>query len=321
MVWRLVRLVLVLVLLAVAAIAGGLVWTHMVVERERGPLPIVGDLLDLEKAPDLPVKVSVIETAQQPMPRSSVLDPGRDPRPDAPYTMTHPAFVIEWADGRLLLVDTGMTQAKAIEFGDLLQRFGGAGTVTPLKSAAATLATAASRVQAIVFTHLHVDHTDGLRELCPRIGHPVKVFQTSAQQDVWTFTTNEGRQILKEAGCVSPVRLTAAPLMPLDGFPGVAVIGAAGHTPGSQIIVAAVQSADGTVRRFAFSGDVTNTIDGIRNDIPKPFLYRLILVPEDDDRLGELRRYLRVLEKDQGFTVIPAHDGGHLKSLGLPAWG
>jgi glyoxylase-like metal-dependent hydrolase (beta-lactamase superfamily II) len=317
----LVRLVVVLLLLVVAAIAGGLIWTHMVVERARGPLPLVSDLLDIEKASDLPVKVSVIETAQQPMPRSAVLDPGRDPRPDAPYQMTHPSFVLEWSDGRLLLVDAGMTQPKAIEFGDLLQRFGGAGTITPLKSAAGTLGPAAARVQGIVFTHLHIDHTDGLRELCPRIGHPVKVFQTPAQQDVWTFTTSEGRRLVQESGCVSAVRLGTSPLIPLEGFPGVAVIAAAGHTPGSQLVVAAVQDASGTVKRYAFSGDVTNTIDGIRSDIPKPFLYRLVVVPEDDDRLGELRRYLRVLEREQGFVVVPSHDGGHLKSLGLPTWG
>ena len=77
---------------------------HLVVQRERGPLPMVGDVLALDKVTDLPVKVSVIETARQSMPRSGVLDPGTDPTPDAPYVMTHPAFVLEWADGRLLLV-------------------------------------------------------------------------------------------------------------------------------------------------------------------------------------------------------------------------
>jgi glyoxylase-like metal-dependent hydrolase (beta-lactamase superfamily II) len=42
------------------------------------------------------------------------------------------------------------------------------------------------------------------------------------------------------------------------------VIHAAGHTPGSQIVVAAVRDQAGTLSAWVFSGDVTNTIDGIR---------------------------------------------------------
>ena len=62
---RLIRGVVILLLLTVAVAAGGLVWMHLVVERERGPLPLVNELLDVANASDLPTKVSVIETAQQ----------------------------------------------------------------------------------------------------------------------------------------------------------------------------------------------------------------------------------------------------------------
>ncbi|MGH7894633.1 MAG: MBL fold metallo-hydrolase [Candidatus Binatia bacterium] len=321
MVWRLVRGVLALTLLIVAAVAIALTWTHLQVQRERGPLPLVTDVLDLSKPADLPTKVSVIETARQPMPRATVLDPDHDPSPQAPYVTTHPAFVVEWSDGRLLLIDTGMTRLEAIQFGDLLQRFGGAGTLDPLTTAASALGDAAARVKGIVFTHLHIDHVDGLRELCPRIGHGVKVFMTAPQIDTWTFTTAQGKRIVEEAGCSEVVRLTGKPPITLDGFPGVGVLPAGGHTPGSQVIAVAVQDHSGNIQRYLFAGDIANAIDGIRADVPKPFLYRLVIVPEDEDRLGELRRYLRALEKEHGFVVVISHDGGRLHEIGIPAWG
>ena len=319
---RLVKGVVVLVLLAIAVAAGGLVWMHMTIERERAPLPLLPDLLALgaDASADVPVKLSVVETAVQPMPRAGVLDPKTDPTPDASYVMSHPAFVLEWGDGRLLLVDVGMTRAGAVRFGQPISRFFGGGPMEPRTPVAEALGQAAGRVRGIVFTHLHDDHVDGLRELCPRIGHTVKVFMTGPQLDSWTPFTAEGKDLVERAGCTERVRIGGPALIPLDGFPGVGVVAAGGHTPGSQAIVATVRGPDGLVRRYVFAGDITNTIDGVRNDLSKPLFYRLVVVPEDDDRLGELRRYLRALERDHGFAIVVSHDAGHLASLGIPAW-
>ena len=295
MLGRLIRGALILLLLAVAGAAAGLIWMHLTVQGQRGPLPLAGELMDLSKESDLPIKVSVIETAEQVTPRRFVLDPTNDPTPDATYVMTHPSFVLEWADGRLLLVDAGMTQNGAIKFGQPMETLIGAGPTTTLKSVALALDKDVERVKGMVFTHLHLDHVDGVRDMCPRVQKPVKVFMTGGQLDTWTLFTSEGKDVVLHSGCTEPVRVAPAKLIPLEGFPGVAVIHAAGHTPGSQIVVAAVRDQAGTLERYVFSGDVTNTIDGIRNDLPKPLLYRLVIVPEDDDRLGELRRYLKAL--------------------------
>ena len=318
---RLVKGFLVLFLLAGAVVVGGLVWMHLDIEKYHAPLPLVADVLALEQANDLPVKVSVIETARQVMPRAGVLDPAHDPRPAEPYVMTHPSFVLEWADGRLLLVDVGMTKQGAVEFGEPIERFFHGQPVEPLAPVATALGAAAARVQGMVFTHLHTDHVGAISEVCARIGHPTKVFQTEAQQDSWTVFTATGKRALDESGCAQRVRLAPTALMPLEGFPGVAVVAVGGHTPGSQAIIAAVRPPGGAVRRFVFSGDVTNTIDGIREDVAKPLFYRLVVVPEDDDRLGEVRRYLRSLEKSFGFAIAVAHDQRNLATLGIPAWG
>ena len=112
------------------------------------------------------------------------------------------------------------------------------------------------------------------------------------------------------------MRLPEAPLAPLPGFPGVAVIWAAGHTPDAQVVLAAVARDGAPPRRIAFAGDVVNAVDGARFDVPKPSLYRWLVVPEDDGRLGAVRRFLGHLEQ-AGFELAPAHDLLHLRSLGL----
>ena len=167
------RLALVLaavLLLVVGAAAVMLVNAHLAVRREAAPLPTldaisavagVGILVD-----DAPVRLSVINTASQAMPRAAVLDPDRDPHPDDPYVMSHPSFVLEWKDGRLLLVDVGMTREGARAFGRPLEWLGGAQPMDPHGSAAAALGNAARRVKGIVFTHLHTDHVGGIGELC-----------------------------------------------------------------------------------------------------------------------------------------------------------
>src|SRR5215470_8692592 len=94
----------VLLIVAIAVAAGGLAWAHVAIRRERAPLPSPETIASAAQDDELPVRLSVINTASQPMPRSAVLDPHRDPNPHAPYVMSHPSFVLEWADGRILLV-------------------------------------------------------------------------------------------------------------------------------------------------------------------------------------------------------------------------
>ena len=286
---------------------------HFAMRGLGGPLPT--DLSALEGG-DLPVRLVVANTASQRLPRAQVLDPSRDPSPDAPYEMSHPAFLLVWADGRRLLVDAGMDAAAARAFGANLELVGGAPTET-WGSVVEQLPELVSGPLAIVFTHLHTDHVQGLGPLCAaRKGAEIEVFQTPAQAERRNHTTSPGAALLEEAGCARMTRLAEAPLAALPGFPGVAVIWAAGHTPGSQVVLASLGGERGAPRRLAFAGDVANAVDGILHDVPKPLLYRLLLVPEDDARLGAVRRFLAHLGQ-AGFAVLPSHDGLHLRALHL----
>ena len=292
-----------------------LVHAHIRIRQERTALPAVAEITRLAEAADRPVRLAWVNTASQPMARSSVLDPRADPGPDAPYVMSHPSFVLQWADGRLLLIDLGMTRAGALAFGNLLHRVGAAEAIVPHTTVAEALGAAAQRVRGIVFTHLHDDHVGGLDALCDVIHGPVPVFMTEAQSERPNHTDRGGRRLIRQSGCVREQRLQGEGVLGVDGFPGVGVVRVAGHTPGSQVIVAYV-GAQG----YAFVGDVVNHIDGIRSDVPKPFLYSLLIVPEDRERLGEVRRYLRGLQTDQHLILLPAHDQRWIEKAGIDSW-
>lgn len=305
----------------VVAVAALLFAAHRAIDAERAPLPTAAELSAFVDGPtaDLPVRASWIETASQPMPRSAVLDPSGDPSPDTPYVMSHPAFVLEWTDGRILLIDAGMRRESALSFGKPLELLGGAAPIVAHTATADALGAALPRVRAILFTHLHTDHVDGVIALCTAVPPPaIEAFMTVAQAERPNYTTRPGLALLDEATCVKRRLLTGGgALHAVPGFPGVAVIDAGGHTPGSEIVLARVATAQG-MRLLAFAGDTVNHLDGVHHDVPKPYLYRKLMVPESDARQSELRHFLRALERERGFTVLVSHDEGALVASGLP---
>lgn len=312
------KLVVALVVLVgglVAVVAVILVWDHIEVARLGSPVPTAAEVASVGVDVDGPVKIGWINTARQSMPRSAVLDPERDPTPEKPYVMSHPAFVLEWADGRMLLIDAGMTRDGAVEFGRLIEMLGEAGPMEPLVSVADKLGATRRRVAGAIFTHLHEDHVGGLSALCQDGPETIPVFMTPAQMDVVNYTTRAGHDAVAMAACARPTRLEGGALRDVPGFPGVAVFHAAGHTPGSQVIFTRVGGTS-----YAFVGDIANAGDGITHDIPKPYFYSLMIVPEATGRLQALRVFLRDLATRAHVTLLVSHDEQQLRGTGLPEW-
>jgi glyoxylase-like metal-dependent hydrolase (beta-lactamase superfamily II) len=311
--------------LVVLAVAGLLVEAHRAIDRERAPLPSRDELARFVDAPadDLPVRLSWIDTASQPMPRSAVLDPGKDPSPQERYVLGLTVFALEWADGRILLIDAGMRRDAALAFGKPFEKLGGASPIVVHTEVGEALGGAVERVRGIVFTHLHSDHVDGVVSLCAARGRAeLPAFMTIAQAERPNYTTRPGLALIEEAACVRKQPLAdGAALRTLPGFPGIAVIDAGGHTPGSEIILARVAGPGSRgVDLFAFAGDTVNHLDGVRYDIAKPFVYRTFLIPESEERQGELRRFLASLARERGFTVLVSHDELALRASKVPLY-
>src|SRR5690606_26561703 len=147
------------------------------------------------------------------------------------------------------------------------------------------LARAGDHADGVVFTHLHVDHVDGVRELCGDPARRLAVPMTPNQARLHNYTTSGPFETLQSLPCGDLRELPERDLAELPGFPGVFVIQAAGHTPDSQVVVAALRRG-GRPSPVVFTGDIVNHIEGINLDLGKPAVYSALVVPEDDGRLG-----------------------------------
>lgn len=311
----LVGLAVVLVV-AACGMAVLLVPAHVDVRRDHPALPALAELqAAADSAGDRPVRLRWINTASQALDRSAVLGSG-DPHPERPYRLSHSAFAVEWADGRILLVDAGMTRAQALEFGRMGEWIGGE-PIEVHSSVGEALAADAARVGAVIFTHLHVDHVEGVEELCAAADRaPIAAFMNRAQLHRTNFTTADVHASLEELACLRRVDIGAAGLLRLEAFPGVFAVPVGGHTPGSQVVVVALQQG-GRHRLAVITGDVVNNLDGIHFDVGKPALYRAFIVPEDDARLSEVRRWLRDLYRLGHVQLLVSHDELSLAASGI----
>jgi len=282
---------------------------HLQIRGLEPAPPLAADLLALDEAADRPVRLAWALTAQQ----AAFAPP--------PRMLSHPSFVLEWSDGRLLLVDLGMSQAGAEAFSGIFERLG-AEPVETFGSIGEQLGPLAERVAGVVITHLHFDHVEGARSLCDaRDGAPLPIFQVRAQADQTNFSTRGSSEMVDEVGCLRRTIVPEGPAAAVPGFPGLALIHVAGHTPGSQMLAASLAGPAGPEgpRRVIFTGDVVNDVESARIDRPKALLYRMLIIPEADAQLSRMRRFLAGLEREQGFTLAIAHDGDHLASLALPS--
>lgn len=298
-----------------------LILAHLNIAEERRPLPLPAQIMDKLEADQEkgPTQLYWINTASQTMPKSGVVETFDTEDGEKAFSMSFAAFILEWADGRLLLVDVGMDEAGARAFGAPLELLGMADPMQPRTSVAEGLGEARRKVDGVIFTHLHADHVSGIEALCKSNDFKARVFTTEAQAQRPNFTTSGGLDLLLEADCVSLTTLHEGPLHSLDDFPGIAIIRAGGHTPGSQLVVARIGSGP-TARNVIFTGDIVNQAEAIPLDRGKPLLYRTFIVPEDEVRQSSLRKFLRNLEQEHGFSSLVSHDQARLEASGLSVW-
>ena len=159
---------------------------------------------------------------------------------------------------------------------------------------------AMDRASLIVITHEHLDHIGGLSR------HP----HLKQILDVTKLTKEQ---------VDSPEYMTSAKLPDgvLDGYkplvydryvaiaPGVVLIKAPGHTPGSQMVF--VQRADGT--DYLFLGDVAWTLRNVELVRERARLITSYFIREDHDAVMlELAELHRIHEAEPNLHIIPGHD-------------
>ena len=288
------RIISSLVILVIIAVGIALIPAHIQVRGVTPELPSEEELLALTQSSDVlsgPTKLSYILTSSQPLARGQI---------------SHISILVEWENGRRFLIDAGMSRQEAENFAALLQKMDpSAGQATVNGSISELLGPDTKYVAAVGFTHLHIDHTQGIKNFCDVRGPGALLLQTESQRELHNFNTTEGADIVSSS-CLKRAAFSSGDnesLYKSPQFPGIAAFALGGHTPGSTLWVVALGD-----KVFLFSGDITNDKASLSQDTPKSAIYSYLLVPENTKRTAELRKWLHTLDQNDRFSVIVSHD-------------
>lgn len=208
-----------------------------------------------------------------------------------PSVQARTAFQVVYADGSVM-VDAGMDEQ--------VHKFFGRGVEEPYDAVAARQVDGAlRRARLIVMTHEHGDHVAGVvrgplaAELAP------KTILTRAQVRTLTTSPQMPEIRLTEAAAKRYLVLDYDTYHPLA--PGMVLISAPGHTPGSQMVYVALDSG----REYLLIGDATWHLDGVRLITGKDAPW----ITEDKAAILDQLRWLNgFLNTEPGVTIVASHD-------------
>ena len=286
MTWRCVVAVSALVAI-VAAVGPG----HVPLHAQAAP-GWTADLAEIRRIAALipgrhPLRINFLKFAESRRTKNfSVKD-----APATPSVQARTAFQVMYPDASVM-VDAGMDLA--------VHKFFGRGVEEPyFPDAAKRVEDAVARARLIVVTHEHGDHVAG-------VVHTAAASQLAPK----TILTRTQVQSLKTAPQMPEITLTddlASRFIVIDYdqyypvAPGMVLIKAAGHTPGSQMVYVALESG----REYLLIGDATWHMDGVRlikgKDAP--------WVTEDQAAvLGQLTWLNSLSRTAPAVVVVASHD-------------
>ena len=158
------------------------------------------------------------------------------------------------------------------------------------------------RLRGVLITHSHWDHVSGLDRLQVPIWTNAGELQYAAEaRDGKVFrTVSEGHEIHRYEFDNAPY-LGFPSSYDVYGDGSVVVALAGGHTTGSVVVFVTLP----TGKRYAFIGDLTWQLEGVRQLAERPLLMRKLA----DVDAGQVREgLLRVASLAGLMQVVPAHD-------------
>ena len=284
-----------LILLGVAA-----VWTAAVPVRAQNPVPgWAVNLNDIRHVAALipgrrPLRINVLKFAESRRTKNFSIKGA----PADPSVQARTVFQVVYADG-YVMVDAGMDQQ--------IHKFFGRGVEEPYDSEAARQVERALRAaKLIVVTHEHGDHVGGAirsplaNELAPKTiltRMQVQTLMTNPQMPEIRLTEEMARRFIV---------VDYDKYLPLA--PGVAIVKAQGHTPGSQMVYIALDSG----REYLLIGDAAWHMDGVRSVRGKDAPW----VTEDENAVMDQLRWLNGLSRTEpNLFIVASHDDEEHKEL------
>lgn len=215
--------------------------------------------------------------------------------------MSRYSFQIVYPSGHVVL-ETGMTQEQSRFFDHGIYY---AETFEPMMKAIET-------ADLIIATHEHIDHIGALA-VHPKLREFAGKALLSREQLEWAERVH---------GVAFPPWFIAdyAPLE-FDSYyraaPGLVLIKAAGHTPGS--LMAYVSFADGNEALFV--GDIVFAMASITRQTARPRFMSDFIVKEDRAAvLEQVRALVDLHEREPDLKFVVSHDGAQIESYMLEAW-
>ncbi len=242
---------------------------------------------------DMPLRANHEQVAIGSLPRGAIFA-GESIR--TPEPMVHGAYQIVFADG-YIVIDSAFDEAGLRAMNPDAE-FSGEGYAAIQRGLAGA--------RKIVITHEHADHSGGFASY-PNPENLVGRLELTEEQLANTEQLDSARFPKALYGTLTPIELERY----LAIAPGVVLVKAAGHTPGSLMVF--VQLAGG--KELLFLGDVAWMMDQIRELWYRPRLVTDIFIGEDRDAVMGQFRALHDLAGRDPVQLVASHDVAQRKAL------
>jgi glyoxylase-like metal-dependent hydrolase (beta-lactamase superfamily II) len=258
------------------------------------------------------VDLDVMVVADVPMPHAYVFRPERGSRLTRFATVLRPgaemveapclAYVVRHPSAGTILIDTGFhpdaSENPRKDFGAgmalLFRRLKPADV--PYEEQLHRLGVEPTDVEQVIMTHLHADHTSGMRLLS-------KARFTCAREE-WTAATARGAAgkgyVARHLPPESQMDLLDFETSTIDllGDGSIRLISTPGHTPGHMSVLLRVAGE----RQVLVVGDAVYTLRSLREEIPP------LLTASDELYMRSLRELKAFSEREPEAMLVPSHD-------------